>query len=58
MAPARCLPTSAIVNGVYTAPIMAVMLWIGQFRRAMISLTISGSHRMLGRAGHGRHDGR
>jgi Mn2+/Fe2+ NRAMP family transporter len=51
--PIKALVWSAIVNGVISVPIMAVMLWIGQSRRLMGALTMSGSHRLLGWAATG-----
>jgi len=51
--PIKALVWSAIVNGVISVPIMAVMLWIGQSRRVMGALTMSGSHRVLGWAATG-----
>ncbi|MFG6488002.1 NRAMP family divalent metal transporter [Roseateles sp. BYS78W] len=51
--PIKALVWSAIVNGVISVPIMAAMLWIGQSRRVMGALTMSGSHRVLGWAATG-----
>ncbi|WP_022979816.1 NRAMP family divalent metal transporter [Ideonella sp. B508-1] len=46
--PIKALVWSAIVNGVISVPIMAVMMWIGQSSRVMGALTISGRHRFIG----------
>jgi len=46
--PIKALVWSAIVNGVISVPIMVVMMWIGQSRRLMGSLTISPRHRFFG----------
>ena len=46
--PIKALVWSAIVNGVISAPIMVVMMWIGQSKRAMGALTISLRHRFFG----------
>jgi NRAMP (natural resistance-associated macrophage protein)-like metal ion transporter len=46
--PIKALVWSAIVNGVISVPIMVVMMWIGQSRRIMGELTISGRHRFFG----------
>ena len=46
--PIQALVWSAVVNGVISVPIMAVMMWLGQSRRIMGSLTISRRHRLLG----------
>jgi NRAMP (natural resistance-associated macrophage protein)-like metal ion transporter len=46
--PIKALVWSAIVNGVISVPIMVVMMWIGQSRRVMGELTISGRHRVFG----------
>lgn len=46
--PMKALVWSAIVNGVISVPIMAVMMWIGQSRQLMGELTISARHRFLG----------
>ncbi|QXZ09694.1 divalent metal cation transporter [Comamonas sp. Y33R10-2] len=46
--PIKALVWSAVVNGVISVPIMAVMLWLGQSPRIMGDLTISMRHRCLG----------
>lgn len=46
--PIKALVWSAIVNGVISVPIMVVMMWIGQSRHIMGSLTISNRHRFFG----------
>lgn len=46
--PIKALVWSAIVNGVISVPIMVVMMWIGQSRRVMGDLTMSGRHRVFG----------
>jgi NRAMP (natural resistance-associated macrophage protein)-like metal ion transporter len=46
--PIQALVWSAVVNGVISVPIMAVMMWLGQSRRIMGHLTISRRHRLLG----------
>ena len=46
--PIKALVWSAIVNGVISVPIMVVMMWIGQSKRAMGALTISPRHRFFG----------
>ncbi len=46
--PIKALVWSAVVNGVISVPIMAVMLWLGQSARIMGELTISTRHRLLG----------
>jgi Mn2+/Fe2+ NRAMP family transporter len=46
--PIKALVWSAIVNGVISVPIMVVMMWIGQSKRLMGSLTITMRHRFLG----------
>jgi Mn2+/Fe2+ NRAMP family transporter len=46
--PIKALVWSAIVNGVISVPIMAVMMWIGQSRRIMGELTMSWRHRFFG----------
>jgi NRAMP (natural resistance-associated macrophage protein)-like metal ion transporter len=46
--PIKALVWSAIVNGVISVPIMVVMMWIGQSKRLMGSLTISPRHRFFG----------
>ena len=51
--PIKALVWSAIVNGVISVPIMVVMMWIGQSRRVMGELTISGRHRSFGWAATG-----
>jgi NRAMP (natural resistance-associated macrophage protein)-like metal ion transporter len=51
--PIKALVWSAIVNGVISVPIMVVMIWIGQSRRVMGNLTMSGRHRFFGWAATG-----
>jgi NRAMP (natural resistance-associated macrophage protein)-like metal ion transporter len=51
--PIRALVWSAIVNGVISVPIMAIMMFIGQSERIMGALTISRQHRLLGWAATG-----
>ena len=51
--PIKALVWSAIVNGVISVPIMVAMMWIGQSRRLMGSLTISYRHRFFGWAATG-----
>jgi NRAMP (natural resistance-associated macrophage protein)-like metal ion transporter len=46
--PIRALVWSAIVNGVISVPIMAVMMLIGQSTRIMGDLTMSRRHRFFG----------
>jgi Mn2+/Fe2+ NRAMP family transporter len=46
--PIKALVWSAIVNGVISVPIMVVMMWIGQPKRIMGSLTMSLRHRFFG----------
>ena len=46
--PIKALVWSAIVNGVISVPIMVVMMWIGQSKRIMGSLTMSRRHRFFG----------
>ena len=46
--PIQALVWAAVVNGVISVPIMAVMLWLGQSPRIMGDLTISLRHRLLG----------
>jgi NRAMP (natural resistance-associated macrophage protein)-like metal ion transporter len=46
--PIKALVWSAIINGVISAPIMVVMMWIGQSRRIMGQLTMSLRHRFFG----------
>ena len=46
--PIKALVWSAIVNGVISVPIMVAMMWIGQSRRIMGSLTMSRRHRFFG----------
>ena len=46
--PIRALVWSAVVNGVISVPIMAVMMLIGQSTRLMGALTISPRHRLFG----------
>jgi Mn2+/Fe2+ NRAMP family transporter len=43
--PIKALLWSAIVDGVISVPIMLVMMWIGQSRRIMGDLTMTGHHR-------------
>jgi NRAMP (natural resistance-associated macrophage protein)-like metal ion transporter len=51
--PIKALIWSAIINGVISVPIMAVMMRIGQSERIMGKLTMSRRHRMLGWAATG-----
>jgi NRAMP (natural resistance-associated macrophage protein)-like metal ion transporter len=51
--PIKALVWSAIVNGVIAVPIMVVMMWIGQSKRIMGTLTISPRHRFFGWAATG-----
>ena len=51
--PIQALVWSAIVNGVISAPIMVVMMWIGQSKALMGELTISMRHRIFGWAATG-----
>ncbi len=51
--PIKALVWSAIVNGVISVPIMAVLLLIGQSQRLMGSHTITAHHRFLGWAATG-----
>jgi Mn2+/Fe2+ NRAMP family transporter len=46
--PIKALIWSAIINGVISVPIMAVMMRIGQSERLMGKLTITPRHRLLG----------
>jgi len=46
--PIKALIWSAIINGVISVPIMAVMMRIGQSERIMGELTMSPRHRILG----------
>ena len=46
--PIRALVWSAVVNGVIAVPIMVVVMWIGQSKRIMGTLTISPRHRFFG----------
>jgi Mn2+/Fe2+ NRAMP family transporter len=46
--PLKALVWSAVVNGVISVPIMAVLMWIGQSERLMGDYTISRSHRFFG----------
>ena len=46
--PIKALVWSAIVNGVISVPIMAVLMWIGQSRRLMGRYTITTRHRWFG----------
>lgn len=46
--PIKALVWSAIVNGVISVPIMAVMMWIGQSEKLMGKYTISRRHRFFG----------
>ena len=46
--PIKALVWSAIVNGVISVPIMAVMMWIGQSTMIMGKYTISLRHRFFG----------
>ncbi len=51
--PIKALVWSAVVNGVISVPIMVAMMWIGQSKRLMGSLTISLRHRFFGWAATG-----
>lgn len=51
--PIKALVWSAIINGVISVPIMAVMMRIGQSERIMGKLTISRRHRLFGWAATG-----
>jgi NRAMP (natural resistance-associated macrophage protein)-like metal ion transporter len=51
--PIKALVWSAVVNGVISVPIMVVMMWIGQSKRLMGSLTMSLRHRFFGWAATG-----
>ena len=51
--PIQALVWSAIVNGVISVPIMAVMMWIGQSQRLMGAYTITLRHRVFGWAATG-----
>ena len=51
--PIKALVWSAIVNGVISVPIMVVMMWIGQSKPIMGTLTISRRHRFFGWAATG-----
>lgn len=51
--PIKALIWSAIINGVISVPIMAVMMLIGQSERLMGNLTMSRRHRYLGWAATG-----
>ncbi|MEI8159281.1 MAG: divalent metal cation transporter [Burkholderiales bacterium] len=51
--PIKALVWSAIVNGVISVPIMAVLMWIGQSQRLMGDYTITLHHRYLGWAATG-----
>jgi NRAMP (natural resistance-associated macrophage protein)-like metal ion transporter len=51
--PIKALIWSAIINGVISVPIMAVMMRIGQSERIMGTLTITRRHRLLGWAATG-----
>jgi len=51
--PIKALVWSAVVNGVISVPIMVVMMWIGQSKRIMGTLTISWRHRFFGWAATG-----
>ena len=51
--PIKALVWSAVVNGVIAVPIMVAMMLIGQSRRLMGNLTISGRHRFFGWAATG-----
>ena len=51
--PIKALLWSAIVNGIISVPIMAVMMWLGQSRRIMGEFTMSFRHRILGWAATG-----
>ena len=46
--PIKALVWSAIVNGIISVPIMVVMMWIGQSKRLMGTLTMSRRHRFFG----------
>lgn len=46
--PIKALVWSAIVNGVISVPIMAVLMWIGQSERLMGAFTITRRHRVFG----------
>ena len=46
--PIKALVWSAIVNGVISVPIMAVLMWIGQSERLMGQYTITRRHRFFG----------
>ena len=46
--PIKALVWSAIVNGVISVPIMAVLMWIGQSNKLMGEYTISTRHRFFG----------
>ena len=46
--PVKALIWSALINGVISVPIMVAMMWIGQSRRLMGPLTMSGRHRLFG----------
>ena len=51
--PLKALVWSAIVNGVISVPIMAVLMWIGQSQRLMGEYTITRRHRIFGWAATG-----
>jgi NRAMP (natural resistance-associated macrophage protein)-like metal ion transporter len=51
--PLKALVWSAVVNGVISVPIMAVLMWIGQSERLMGSYTITRRHRFFGWAATG-----
>ena len=51
--PLKALVWSAIVNGVISVPIMAVLMWIGQSERLMGEYTITPRHRFFGWAATG-----
>ena len=51
--PIKALVWSAIVNGVISVPIMAVLMWIGQSERLMGDYTITRRHRFCGWAATG-----
>jgi NRAMP (natural resistance-associated macrophage protein)-like metal ion transporter len=51
--PIKALLWSAIVNGVISVPIMAVLMWIGQSTHIMGAHTITLRHRLLGWAATG-----
>jgi NRAMP (natural resistance-associated macrophage protein)-like metal ion transporter len=51
--PIQSLVWSAIVNGVISVPIMAVLMWIGQSQRLMGDHTITPRHRFFGWAATG-----